>query len=172
MPSAAGELDAVRQECIAAAHDTQQHERAVAALEHTIDLLGSDAEGRQRDLDGSRSEQASLLGVLLYLARHPPERPAVCCRRPQSSGSAASCCSHGTLSALRAEAHALAAEIEQTAALRGQIAEKKDELANARQALADDRGHLAELTARRLALTRRILPGEAGGRRADRQAGA
>ncbi len=100
--------------------------------------------------------------MLLYLARHPPERPAFA---PTTAIERirGELLLQGTLSALHAEAHALAAEIEQTAALRGQIAAKKDELANARQALADDRGHLAELTARRLALTRRILPEEAGG---------
>lgn len=160
-PSAAGGLDAVRLECIAAAHDTQQHERAIAALEHTIELLGRDAEGRQRDLDGSRPEQASLLGMLLYLARHPPERPAfaptAAIERIRGQQLL-----QGTLSALHAEAHALASEIEQTPALRGQIAAKQEELANARQALSDDRGHLAELTTRRLALTRRMLPEEAG----------
>jgi septal ring factor EnvC (AmiA/AmiB activator) len=160
--NASGDLDAVRQECIAAARDAQQHERAVAALEHAIDLIGRDAEGRQRDLDDSRPEQASLLGALLCLARNPPERPAFA---PTAAIERirGELLLQGTLPALRAEAHALADEIEQTAALRGKIAAKKGELAEARQALEDDRGHLAEVIARRLALTRRILPEEPGG---------
>jgi murein hydrolase activator len=160
-PSALGALDAVRQECIAAAHDTQQHEREIAGLEHTIDLLGRDAEGRQRDLDNSRPEQASLVGTLLYLARNPPEQPAFA---PTAAIERirGELLLQGTLSGLRAEARALSDEIEQTALLRRQIATKKGELASTRQTLGDDRSRLAEMTARRLALTRRILPEESG----------
>ena len=73
---ASGELDAVRQECIAAARDAQEHEGAIATLEHTIVLLGRDADARQRGLAESRAEQARFLGTLGNLARDPPERPA------------------------------------------------------------------------------------------------
>jgi murein hydrolase activator len=161
-PGASGELDAARQECIAAARDAQQHERAIGALEHTIDLLGRDAEGRQRDLDDSRPEQARLLGTLLYLARNPPEQPDFAPTAPIDR-IRGELLLQGTLSSVRAEARALSAEIERIALLPGQIAGKKAELASARQARADDRGRLAELTARRLALTRRILPEDSGG---------
>ncbi|HEV2336157.1 MAG TPA: hypothetical protein VGS13_11710, partial [Stellaceae bacterium] len=67
-PDVGDELDAVRQECIGAARNTQARERAVAALEHEVGLLSRDAEGRQRDLDESRTEQAHLLGTLATLA--------------------------------------------------------------------------------------------------------
>jgi len=161
-PSALGELDAVRQDCIAAARDTQSHEQTVAALQHTIDLLRRDAEGRQRDLDESRAEQGRLLGTLAYLARDPPERPAYAhpAAIEQIRGELLL---QGTLPGLRAEAHALASEIERVAVLHKQIAAKNDELASARQAREADRGHLAELTAHRLDLTRRILPEDSGG---------
>ena len=162
LPGASGELDAVRQECIAAARDAQQHERAIAVLEHTIDLLGRDAEGRQRDLDDSRPEQARLLGTLLYLARNPPEQPDFSQTAPIDR-IRGELLLQGTLSAVRAEARALSGEIERIALLPGQIASKKGELASARQARADDRPRLAELTAGRLALTRRILPEDSGG---------
>jgi septal ring factor EnvC (AmiA/AmiB activator) len=161
-PSASGELDAVRQELIAVARDTQSHEATVAALEHTILLLGRDAEGRQRDLDESRPEQARLLGTLAYLARDLPERPDFA--PPAALGRIrGEMLLQGTLPGLRAEARALAGEIERIAALRTQIATKKDELASARQARGEDRRKLAELTAQRLDLTRRILPEDSGG---------
>jgi septal ring factor EnvC (AmiA/AmiB activator) len=161
-PSALGELDAVRQELIAIARDAQSHEQTVAALEHTIGLLGRDAEGRQRDLDESRAEQARLLGTLAFLARDPPERPAFA---PPAAIERirGEMLLQGTLPGLRAEARALAGEIERIAVLRKQIATKKDELASARQARGEDQGQLAEMTAHRLDLTRRILPEDSGG---------
>jgi murein hydrolase activator len=161
-PSTGGELDAVRQDCIAAARDAQQHERAIAELEHTIDLLGRDAEGRQRDLDESRAEQGRLLGTLAYLARDLPERPANA--EPASiERIRGELLLQGTLPGLRAEAHALVNEIERIGVLRKQIAGKEGELASARQARETDRARLAELTAHRLDLTRRILPEDSGG---------
>jgi murein hydrolase activator len=159
-PSGAA-LDTVRQECIPAARDAQQHEQAIAALEHTITLLGRDAEGRRRGLDESRAEQARFLGTLANLARDPPERPA----NPPAAAIErirGEMLLQGTLPGLRAEARALAGEIERVAALREQIAGKQGELASARRAGSEDRGQLAELTARRLELTRRILPEDSG----------
>ena len=160
-PGAAGELDAVRHECIAAAQDTQRRERTLLGLEHEIGLLGRDAEGRQRDLDESRTEQAHLLGTLAFLARNPPEAPSF------APGGAIER-SHGelllqaTLPALRAQAHALSDEIERIATLRERIASRNSELAGPRHALEADRAHLAELVARRLELTHRMRPEEAG----------
>jgi len=158
--SNSGELDAVRQDCIAAARDAQQHERTIEALEHTIDLLRRDAEGRQRGLDDSRAEQARLLATLAYLARDPPERaaPAHPAAIERIRGELLL---QGTLPELRAEARALTGEIARIAALRDQTARKEGELTSARQAREADRGHLAELTAHRLDLTRRILPEDA-----------
>ncbi len=161
-PSTVGELDAVRQECIAAARDAQQHERAIAVLEHTIGLLSRDAEGRQRGLDESRAEQARLLGMLAYLARDPPERtalaPVAAIERIRGE-----MLLQGTLPGLRAEAQALVGEIERIAVLRQQIAGRKGELARALQARGGDRGQLTEQTARRLALTLGTLPEDSAG---------
>ena len=161
LPSGA-ELDAVRQECITAAHDAQQHEQAVAAREHTITLLGRDADARQRGLDESRAEQGRLLGTLAHLVRDPPERPA---NAPAATIERirGEMLLEGTLPGLRAEAWALTGEIERIAMLRAQIAGKTGELASAGQARTADRAQLAELTARRLELTRRILPEDSGG---------
>ncbi len=161
-PSAVGELDTVRQQLIAVARDTQSHEETVAALEHTTLLLGQDAEGRQRDLDESRAEQARLLGTLAYLARDLPERPGFA---PPAALERirGEMLLQGTLPGLRAEAHALTGEIDQIAALRTQIAAKKDALARAREVRGEDPRQLADLAAHRLDLTRRILPEDSAG---------
>jgi septal ring factor EnvC (AmiA/AmiB activator) len=161
-PGAVGELDAVRQECIAAAHNVQERERATLALNHEIDLRGRDAEGRQRGLDETRTEQAHLLGTLATLARNPPDQP-IFVPRGAIERSRGELLLKATLPALRAEAQALSGEIERIAELREQIAAKKDEQTSARQALEADRSHLAELIAHRVELTRHILPEEAGG---------
>ena len=160
--SALGDLDALRQECIAAARDAQQREQATLALEHDIDLLGRDADGRQRGLDESRVEQAHLLGTLAHLARHPPDRPAFA---PAGAIERirGELLLQGTLPALREEARALSGEIERIAALRQKIAAQQGELASARQARGKDRERLAELTAHRIELTGRILPEDSGG---------
>jgi septal ring factor EnvC (AmiA/AmiB activator) len=160
--SASGELDALRQECIAAARDVQQREQAALALEHMIDLLGRDAEARQRGLDESRIEQAHLLATLAYIARVPPDRvtvaPAAVIDRARSE-----LLLQGTLPALREEARALSQEIGRIAALRQQIVTQQGELASAREALGKDRERVAELTSRRLKLTGRLLPEDSGG---------
>jgi murein hydrolase activator len=159
--NAVGELDALRQECIAAARDVRQREQAALGLDHTIDLLGRDAEGRQRGLDESRVEQAHLLATLAYIARVPPDRvtvaPAAVIDRVRGE-----LLLQGTLPALREEARALSTEIGRIAALRQQIVTQQGELASTREALGKDRERLAELTARRLKLTARILPEDSG----------
>jgi septal ring factor EnvC (AmiA/AmiB activator) len=161
-PSAPGNLDALRQECITAARDARQREQAIAALEHDIHLFSRDVEGRQRGLDESRVEQAHLLGTLAYLARHPPDRPAFV---PAGAfdRSRGELLLRGTIPALRAEARALSGEIERIVALRRKIAAQQGELAGALQALGNDRERLAELTARRRELTGRMLPEDSGG---------
>ena len=161
-PNAVGELDFLRRECIAAAREVQQRERAALALEHDIDLLGRDADGRQRGLDESRVEQAHLLGTLAYLARHPPDRPtfapAGAIERIRGE-----LLLQDILPALRDEARALSGEIERIAVLRREIATRQGELGIARETLGKDRVHLAALTAHRFELTGRILPEESGG---------
>ena len=161
-PNALGELDFLRRECVAAARVVQQREAATLALEHDIDLLDRDADGRQRDLDGSRAEQAHLLGTLVQLSRHPPERPAIA---PAGAIERirGELVLQGTIPALRDEARALSGEIERIAALRQDIAAHQGERASAREALGKDREHLADLGAHRLELTGRLLPEDSGG---------
>jgi len=152
-PTAVGELDRARQEAITLARAVQQQESAVAALDHELDLLGRETDGRRRGLDESHVEQEQLLGTLLYLARHPPDAAARGAQSPIDRVR-----SHilleATVPALRQEARALAGEIEKVAALRARIAGKQGELIAARDTLAERRRQLAQTVARRTELVR------------------
>jgi murein hydrolase activator len=161
-PNAAGELDFLRRECIAAALDVQRRERSTLALEHDIELLNRDAEGRRRGLDESRAEQAHLLATLAYLARHPPDRPAAA---PAGAIERirGKLLLQDTLPALREEARALTGEIERIKTLHRDIAARQGELGTAREVLGKDRERVAALTAHRVELTTRLLPEESGG---------
>lgn len=156
-PDAAGALDAIRRQCIAAAHDLQQHEQAVQALEHDIELLGQDAAGRKRGLDESRGEEAQLLGQIERVALHPPA--------PVNFGSGTpvdrlrgELLLRAVEPALHRQAQALGGEIARVAALHQEISGKEAALAPAREALAKGRGQLAALVGQRQELERRLSP--------------
>jgi septal ring factor EnvC (AmiA/AmiB activator) len=151
------ELDAVRQDGIATARETQPRQARLVALDHELVLLGQDAAARRRGLEESRIEQAQLLGALERLARHPPDQtqptpgPPLDQVRSQILLAA-------TVPALHAEARALAGEIAATAALRARLAASQDELIALRDTLAHDRERLAKITAHRAELVRQLLP--------------
>jgi septal ring factor EnvC (AmiA/AmiB activator) len=154
--ASAATLDALRQQCIAAARDVEQHEQAVPALAHTIDLLRRDAEARQRDLDESRPEQARLFAAIELFERRAPGNQAFFGETPLDRIRSRMLVD-GTLPALQVEARALAAAIKRAGDLKGEIAAKEGELATLRETLASDRSHLAQLVALRLGLTRRLV---------------
>jgi murein hydrolase activator len=155
----ASALDALRQQCVAAARDERQQEAAVAALQHQVDLLAADAAGRQRDLDDSRPEQAHLLGVLAFLAGNlgNPLTAAAASEPPLDRLRGALLIS-AVAPELRAEARALMAEINETARLRREEAARRRDLVAAQAALARDRDRLALLVTQRLALIRQFTP--------------
>jgi septal ring factor EnvC (AmiA/AmiB activator) len=153
----AAELDAVRQDGIATARETQRRQARVVALDRELVLLGQDAAARRRGLEESRVEQAQLLAALERLARHPPDQT-----QPPQGPPLDQVRSHILLAAtvprLRAEARALTGEIAATAALRARLAAGQNELIELRDALARDRNHLAEIVARRAELARQLSP--------------
>ena len=153
----AAELDAVRQEAVAAAQAEQQQERKVMALAGRLDLLRRAAEGGQRDLDESRPEQEALLGALVHLARNPPDKvlPSAVSPLDRARGRMLI---NAMLPQLRAQAHALAEEVDRVAAQRAQIADQEPELQRQRDALRASREALAAAFARRDALNRKLAP--------------
>jgi murein hydrolase activator len=151
------ELETLREQTVAAAQATQEQERKFAALAHRIELMRREAEGRQRGLDDSRAEQAALLGVIERLARKPPDAVALGPESPLDRARGRMLIA-ATLPQLRAEAHALAQEIERVAVLHTQIAKQAPELDAERDTLRQSRDRLAEIVARRLALSRKLVP--------------
>jgi septal ring factor EnvC (AmiA/AmiB activator) len=156
-PAAANPLAAVRQQCIAAARETQERERAIGLLQHQIDLRSRDAAARRRDIDDSRPEQARLLGALAFLARNLGD-PIVGVAEAPLDRARGELLIQAAAPAIRAEAHALADEIKQIAPLQAAIAADRHNLAAMEPALADDRARLTQLLARRQELTRQMLP--------------
>ena len=157
----ADQVAELRQQAVAAAHDVQQREERVGALEHDIALRSQDADGRRRGLDDSRAEQAELLAALEIIALHPPERPNVAAASDLDRRRGEMLIA-GTIPALRAEARALSAEFDRIAALRRRVASDQDELAGARQALDQSRQQVADLVAQRFEVIGKILPGGNG----------
>ena len=157
----AADLDKIRRECIAAARTAAQKERALGALEHAIELLRRDADGRQRGLDDSRREQAALSAALLHLAHHPPDHAAPLSAPPIERIRGAALLD-GAVAALQGEARALTGEIARVAALRREIAAKEDEIAPAEALAAMAHEALATLVAQRNELLRALPPEDKG----------
>ncbi|HEX6443282.1 MAG TPA: peptidoglycan DD-metalloendopeptidase family protein [Stellaceae bacterium] len=155
--STSAELDAVRQEAVAAAQAEQQQERKVTAFAGRLDLLRRTAEGGQRDLDESRPEQEALLSALVHLARNPPDKVLLGAMSPLDEARGRMLIA-AMLPELRAQAHALAEEVERVAALRSQIADQEPELQRQREALRGSREALAASLVRRGALNRKLAP--------------
>jgi murein hydrolase activator len=163
-PEPAAELEALRPQAVAAAQAVQRWEATVAALEHTLLLLGREVAGRQRGLDDSRAEQAQLLGIIEHLARHPPNQPVSLAQSPIDRRRSAILLD-AAVPELRAEAHALADEIGRLATLRVRVGATQDELATTRDALSREREKLGQITARRQELLRQILRDDGDGER-------
>ena len=155
--ASAAAFDAVRARCIAAAGAEQRQEATVAGLQQQIALVLADAAGRERDIDGSRPQQAHLLGVLAFLARHRAD-PSVAADETRLDRRRGDLLMRAVAPQLGAEAQALVGEISEIARLRREATARRPELAAAEMALAADRGRLARLVAQRLAQTRALLP--------------
>src|SRR5580692_6224117 len=68
-----GQLDQLRQQCVAAAQTEQQRERSIGALDMAIGVMTHGVESKTAEIAQSREQQEALLGALERLARAPPE---------------------------------------------------------------------------------------------------
>jgi murein hydrolase activator len=155
--ASAAALDAVRAQCITAASGEQHQEATVVSLRRQVALLLADAAGRERDIADSRPQQAHLLGVLAFLARHRDD-PLIAADESPLDRRRGNMLMRAVTPELHAEAQALVGEINEIARLKREAAARRRELAAAQAALAVDGGRLAGLVAQRLALTRALLP--------------
>jgi septal ring factor EnvC (AmiA/AmiB activator) len=156
--SAADEFDQARRACIAAGRTEQQHEQAIAALQHDIELRSQAAAGAERGLRDTSVEQVHYLSVVLSLPSHPSGRPVIFSSEPPLTRLRREMLEQGLVPALRIEGRALASEVQRLAALRRDIATETSELAADRAALQQDKSELAAFTARLRALTVKALP--------------
>lgn len=154
------ELEALRQEAVAAAQSVQTEERKLAEVARRLDLLHRELDGRQRGLDESRPEQAELLGIIERLSRNPPNGVALAggSIRDRVRGQMLA---EATVRNLRAQAQALGVEIERVDVLQREIGTREAEFRLAQEALAKKREPLTEIVARRQALGRKLMPDRA-----------
>lgn len=158
------QLDALRQESIAAARTVQQRERSLGALDLAASVMQRGIETKEQQIAQSRKEQEELLGALERLARAPPESLALAPAGPVErlrSGILIA----AAVPALTDRARQLAAQLAALASVHQQLGQRRKDVDEARAALAKGRDALAQLVAKRNALIGQMAHGD--GTRAD-----
>jgi septal ring factor EnvC (AmiA/AmiB activator) len=151
-----GQLDAVRQQCIATALAVQQRERTIGALDLAIGVMQQGLDGKSREIAASRQQQAALLGALERLARAPRETLAFAPEGPVDrlrSGILIA----AAIPVLSDEARKLSGQMAALAAVQSQITTRRKDIDDARAALASGRDALTQLVGRRNALASQLL---------------
>jgi septal ring factor EnvC (AmiA/AmiB activator) len=154
--SAIAELGATRAQCIAIAHNVQQGERTVGALDLAIGVMERGAKAKQQQFDLNGKEEEQLLGALERLTRASPAALALSegpIDRVRSGILLAS-----ALPTLQVQAQGLSAQLATLAAERAHIDARRPEFDAARQALNKAREALAPLIAKRGDLIAKLLP--------------
>jgi murein hydrolase activator len=150
------QLDAIRQQCVAAALAVQQRERSVGALDLALSVMQQGVDAKSREIAASRQQQEALLSALERLARTPPEAlafaPEGSVDRVRSGILVAA-----AVPALSAQARELSGQLAALAAAQSQLGARRKEIDDARAALAKGRDALAQLVARRNALIGQLL---------------
>ena len=157
----AGQLDALRAQCVAAARIVQQKERTLGALDLAIQVMRQGVAAKDQEIAQSRQRQEALLGALERLARAPREPLAFAPEGPVDrlrSGILIA----AALPALTAEAHELGGQLAALAAVRTQIDTRRKDVDDLRNALAKARGTLDQLVGRRNTLIGQLLHDDAG----------
>jgi septal ring factor EnvC (AmiA/AmiB activator) len=151
-----GQLDGVRQQCVATALAVQQRERSIGALDLAINVMVRGAENKTREIAQSRAEQEALLAALARLALAPPEVLAFTPEGPVDRLRSAILIA-AAVPALSARAKELAAQLAALTNVRSQINARRKEIDDARAALAKSREQLAQLMSRRNTLVGELL---------------
>jgi septal ring factor EnvC (AmiA/AmiB activator) len=156
----AAELQDLRQQCVAAAETAQQDERALLSAQRAIVLLQRDADGTERELKETRTEQAQLLAGLARLARNPPEDFGVAPEAPLDrirTGMLVTAVGP----AFARDGQALTREFARLASARQELTTRQAEATVQRDNLKQDYDSLGELVARREAAAQKLAPTEA-----------
>ena len=151
-----GQLDSIRQQCVAAALQVQQRERAIGALDLAIGVMQQGLDTKSQELAASRQRQEALLGALERLARAPPEAMAFSSQSPVDRMRGGILMA-SAVPALTAEAHRLGSQMAALAAVQNQITARRKDIDDARAALASGREALTQLVTRRNVLNGQLL---------------
>lgn len=151
-----GQLDAVREQCVAAAVSVQQRERSIGALDLAIHAMQNGVDSKNHEITTSREQQEALLGALERLALAPPEALALAPEGPVERLRSAILIG-AAVPALSARARELTSQLAALAAVRSQLDTRQKEIDDARAAVAKGRDTLAQLIARRNALIGQML---------------
>ncbi len=151
-----GQLDQLRQQCIAAAQAVRQRERTVGALDLAVGTMQSDVADKKQEITASRRQQEALLGALERLARAPPETLALTGEDPVDrlrSGILIA----AAVPALSDEARELGKQVATLATVQSEITARRKDIDDARALLAKARESLDQLVDRRNGLIAQLL---------------
>ena len=162
------EIAGLRNDSIAAAKASQEHEAALSALEARLAVLGAEEGRKSEALNRHRTQQMRLLMALERLARNPPEGLALAPGDPIDALRSALLLG-AAIPPLEIEARALRQEIAALALLRQQIAESQSRHRAERFDLDTEQERLAALIERKTVLQRQAAHGveESGQRQAQ-----
>jgi septal ring factor EnvC (AmiA/AmiB activator) len=151
-----GQLDALRQQAIAAAAALQQRERSLGALDLVVRVMQRGVDAKDNELAQSRRQQEALLGALERLAKAPPEALAFAPEGPverMRSGVLIA----AAVPALSDQARELSGQLAALNTVRHQIEASRKNIDDARAALDRGRDALVSLLTKRNALTNQLL---------------
>jgi murein hydrolase activator len=151
-----GQLDSIRQQCVATALQVQQRERTIGALDLAIGVMQQGLDAKSKEIEASRQQQEALLGALERLARAPAEAMAFAPRGPVDRVRSGILMA-AAVPALTAEARKLGGQLAALAAVQNQITARRKDIDDARAALASGREALAQLVTRRNSLNGQLL---------------
>jgi septal ring factor EnvC (AmiA/AmiB activator) len=156
LDSQIAQLDALRQQAIAAAHALQERERSLGAIDLAVTMMRQGVETKDQEIAQNRKQEEEILGALERLARAPPEALAFAPEGPVErlrSGVLMA----AAVPALAAQARELTGQLAALATVRKQIDASRKHVDDARAELDKGRSALAQLVAQRNALGAKLL---------------
>lgn len=151
-----GQLDTIREQCVAAALAVLQHERSLGALDMAIHAMQNGVTTKTQEVTTSREQQEALLGALVKLARAPPDTLSLALESPVERSRSAILMA-AAVPVLSAKARELTGQLSTLSAVSNQIDARRKDIDAAREALAKGRDALAQLVAKRNALNSQLL---------------
>ena len=154
----AAEIEALRNDSIAAAKAAQEHEGELSALDEQLAALNAEETRKAAELTRQRAQQQELLMALERLARNPPEALALAPGEPLDAVRSALLMG-AAVPPLEAQAHRLRREVAALALLRDKIADAQALQRAERAKLDQEQTRLAALIARKAVVQEQLQQG-------------